>query len=505
MFTDFQRQLTYYGVLDDVVDRYPWPTSMSLQAIQQQLITSAIYGKQILINDGYLVANPMLLQDLRDIRHSLIGVLLDSGTARLFTRSGKTNLAEGIERTSEHVATHRKLVSDRKIWPILRGQLDIVSKRAAATALPWPADKNMGEIFYLLMERIAASDHALGSQIVPPGMRDDFDAIFRRFQTMLSPQFDGARNYWEEACWQHFAGYDIDPHALGTIRMEQNRIEAFPEYTAVRPFMNIANEVYHLAYSAGAARSVALRGETEAPDTIIGMASAFVTAFPDLAGAERVTRGEGIGEAKLQALNQLLISLPGDIEFGNDFDFVAEIRLSSDVRLAGDAYLDGLEAFCRDAIDFDAMLKLRDGYVAELSRRMAKKLRRGASYLAGDSLSDLLVAAVTSPLHYAGGWLLGLGTDILKNKLIERMLEARVSAALTSEGVAAASTGIDRRTGEMPVPLARKMGLYLGPLKQPGMKALTDKVSPHPDALKPRLSNANDANISVIQAIDRTS
>lgn len=489
MFTDFQRQLTYYGVLDDVVDRYPWPTSMAPQAIRQQLITSAIYGKQILINDGYLIANPMLLEDLRDIRHSLIGVLLDSGTARLFTRSGNTNLAEGIERTSEHVATHRKLVSDRKIWPTLRGQLDIVSKRAAGSALPWPADKNMGEIFYLLMERIAASDHALGSRIVPLGLRDDFDVIFRLFQAMISPKFDGARNYWEEACWQHFAGYDIDPHALGAIRMEQARIEAYPEYQRVRPFMNIANEVYHLAYSAGAARSIALRGEAEPSGTIIGMASAFVTAFPDLAGAERVTRDDGIDEAKLQALNQLLITLPADIEFGNDFDFVAEIRLSSDVRLAGDAYLDGLEAFCRDEMTFDAMLTVRDGYVAELSRRMAKKLRRGASYLAGDSLSDLLVAAATSPLHYAGGWLLGLGTDVVKNKLIERMLEARVTAALTSEGATAASAGINRKTGELPVPLARKMGLYLGPLKQPGIKALTDQVSPHPDSPKPRLPN----------------
>lgn len=488
MFTDFQRQLTYYGVLDDVVDRYPWPSSMAPQAIRQQLITSAIYGKQILINDGYLIANPLLLEDLRDIRHSLIGVLLDSGTARLFTRSGKTNLADGIERTSEHVTTHRKLVNDRTVWPTLRRQLEIVSERAASTALPWPIDKNMGEIFYLLMERIAASDHSLGSQIVPHGLRHDFDAIFRRFQAMLSPKFDGARNYWEEACWQHFAGYDIDPHALGTIRMTQDKIEAYPAYLSVLPFMNIANEVYHLAYSAGAARSVALRGEAEASGTIIGMASAFVTAFPDLVGAEQITLGEGIDEAKLQALNQLLITLPADIEFGSDFDFVAEIRLSADVRLAGDAYLDGLEAFCREEITFDGMLKLRDEYVAQLSMRMSKKLRRGANTLVGDSLSDLLVAAATSPLHYAGGWLLGLGTDVLKNKLIERMLEARVSAALTQEGVAAASEGIDRNTGEPPVALARKIGLYLGPLKQPGLKALTDQVSPHPDTTKPHPS-----------------
>ena len=61
MFTGFRDQLTYFGTLDDVdIERYPWPTEVDLPTIRQQLITSAIYDKKLLINDGGVVANATL-------------------------------------------------------------------------------------------------------------------------------------------------------------------------------------------------------------------------------------------------------------------------------------------------------------------------------------------------------------------------------------------------------------------------------------------------------------
>ncbi len=303
MLSDFRRQLTYYGILDDVVQRYPWPARINLRSIQHQLITSAIYGKRILINDGYLLANPMLVDDLSDIGHSLTGALLRSGVARLFTRSGDSNLAEGIERTAEHVASHRALINDRKRWPRLRSELEALADDVGHRNVPWPRDKNMGQIFYLLMERIAGLSGRESEAIVPRQLRGDFDAIFELYRGLMNPTYDGARNYWEEACWRHLAGRDVDPGALGTLRLQRAQLAAFPEYPRVVPFMNVANEVYHIAYSAGAARSVALSSDAALTDSTVGVATALVSAFPDLVGEEAVTADEGIDEATLERMN----------------------------------------------------------------------------------------------------------------------------------------------------------------------------------------------------------
>lgn len=484
MFSDFQHQLTYYGVLDDVVDRYPWPARIDLHSIQHQLITSALYGKRVLINDGYLLANPMLIDDLANPGHSLTGTLLRCDAARLFTRSGGSNLAEGIERTAAHVATHRALVSDKQRWPTLRRALEDLSSDVGQRNIAWPRDKNMGEIFYLLMERIAGMSGPQGDRIVPPGMRRDFDAIFALFRTLMTPSFDGARNYWEEACWRHIAGYDIDPLALGTLRMEKDRVAAFPEYPRVVPFMNIAIEIYHLAYAAGAAWSVAASTDAALSGANLGVATALVTAFPDLAGQETVAPDEGIDEATLQRMNQLIITIPPDIEFAGDFDFIFDIRRKAAIREAGEAYLTGLELFSRGGIDFAEGLRRRDAYVEQLAQTMAPKLRFKKKWVAAKGLSDLLLAAATTPVNFAAGWLLSFGLDPLRNRLIERMLKARVGNALREEGLRAASAGVGR-DGARPVPLARTVGLYLGPLRDDGMKRLVAPVAPHPSVKLP--------------------
>ena len=484
MFSDFQKQLTYYGVLDDVVDRYPWPAKLNLQSIQHQLITSALYGKRILINDGYLVANPMLIGDLANIAESLTGSLLRADVARLFTRSGASNLAEGIERTAPHVSTHRALVSNKKRWPQLRRELENLSSDVGQRAIPWPRDKNMGQIFYLLMERIAGMTGSDGDRIVPPGLRHDFDAIFDRFRKELSPEFDGARNHWEEVCWRHIAGYDVDPHTLGTMRIEGDRLRSFKEYPRVVPFMNIANEVYHLAYSAGASRSIALGAGRDLGATDVGVATALVTAFPDLAMAEAVVEEEGIDRETLESMNQLLITLPPELEFSGNFDFIYTIRRSTPVLEAADAYLDGLELFSRGGITLDEGIIRRDNYIEQLSTILARRIRYKKRWVAAKNLSDLVVSGGTEAigLGVGGGWILSCGIDPLRNRLIERMLKANVAAALREEGLRAASRGIGK-DGSRPEPLARKLGLYLGPLCQEGIKRLVEKVDPHPAAL----------------------
>ena len=473
MFSDFQKQITYYGILDDVVDRYPWPNPVDLKSIRSQLITSQIYGKTILINDGYLIANPLLVDDIKNINTSLIGTLLTSGTARLFSRNENADLAAGFERTAERVLNHRKIVENPAVWTPMREQLDYLSGEVRHKAITWPRDKNMGHLFYLLMKRIAGMTTEQRRQVMPAKYDRDFDAIFRQFDDNLDKAtYDAARTYWEEYCWRHFAGHDIDPHALGAIRIPQERLKKYPAYNDVRAMMNIANEAYHLAYSAGASHTI--RTSNQLGDYNMGVATALITSFPDLAGSQ-TTPEAGTDEATMVAMNQLIISMPGHVEFARDFTCVRSIRTEYTVAATGKAYRKALQDFANGAITFDEAHKVRNAYVAELSNLMAPHLRVAGSLVGTKNLSDLMLNVFTDALKFApvAGWLLSLGVDHFRTKIIERMMVARIATAFGEEGITATQNANQ-------IPLARKYGFYTGPLETAGVQKLVDQVDAHP-------------------------
>ncbi len=167
------------------------------------------------------------------------------------------------------------------------------------------------------------------------------------------------------------------------------------------------------------------------------------------------------------------------MEFASDFDFVYDMRRKTEVREAADAYLEALVLFSRRGIGFDEGIRKRDAYVDALAEIMASKLRFKRRWVAVKGFSDLVLAGLTSPLHFAAGWLLSFGVDPLRNRLIERMLKARVRTALCDEGGRTASAGLTP-DGKGTMPLARKLGLYLGPLSGEGVKRLVATIDPHP-------------------------
>jgi hypothetical protein len=495
MFSGFQRQITYYGTLDDVVDRYPWPNPLDLRALRQQLITSAIYGKQVLINDGYLVANPLLVPDIKNIDGSLLGEMLTTGVARLFSRSHETDLAQGIMGTAERVRSHR-LITESSDWPRLRGQLDYLSRQVGHHAQTWPAEKNMGHLFYLLMARLAALPGHDRDAIIPRANGEDFDAVFRMFDDAIDKQsFDSARSIWEEYAWRHVARRDIDPNALGAVRIPMERLTLFPGYDRVTVLMNIANEAYHFAYAAGAGHSVRTDPARKPDDpSDVGVSTALVSAFPDLASRERIDEATQDPE-HLARFNQLIVSLPADVEFGEDFRFVRSIDADDEVRGSRTAYITALEQFANGG-DFAAAYRVRTDYVKALAKYMGPALRIKRRYIGYQKLSDLMlnyasdfaINAITElPKILAPGigHLISTGVDHMRGKMIERMLSARVEAALGEEGIRATQV-------RGALPLARKYGFYLGPLQPDGVKLLLDQVGPHPSMRSPPIIGPDD-------------
>jgi hypothetical protein len=487
MFTDFRNRLTYFGTLDDVVYRYPWPARIDLRSMQHQLIVAAIYDKKILINDGYLITNPQLLGELKDIDRSLVGNLLMTGIARLFARGGKSNLAEGIEKGAGSISTHARIVGDKARWRLMRDDLEFLSSEVEKHTLPWPSDKNMGEMFYRLMARVRGMTAEQRATLLPTFALRDFDAVFDRFDAAIQkPSYQGARSVWESQCWIHFHGCEVSAHAVGEIETVEQRQRAYPCYERVRGLMNVANEVYHLAYAVAAHHALrsgpVFRGIDPAS---IGVSTSLITAFPDLLGSEDQPDEAG-DSAKLRALNQLLITLPARLRFQDDFFFVTRLTTNGDCRRARAAYLDALAAFVAERMSHDDALKARKTYERALIQQLAPGLRhRWFEYLA-----DRMIETASNPAAYALGaagaalgagvpvvaaglaatFLLPIGFDHLNNLLVERLLQARVSAALAQGEVRA------RQDRHQPS-LARQLGLYLGPLKAEGGSRLLAEVA----------------------------
>jgi hypothetical protein len=480
MFTDFSNRLTYFGTLDDVVYRYPGPSVLDLHSIQQQLLTAAIYDKKILINDGYLVANPQLLGDLKDIDKSLIGNMLMTGAARLFARGGTKNIAEGIEKSAEKIATHRRMVSDRSVWPAMRDDLDFLSQQVGPFIVPWP-DRNMGQLFYTLLERTRGFTGDQRKSLIPEEDFRDFDAIFDRFDKAVSkPGYLGARTAWEEQCWIYFTHSVIPPNEITDVPGVPEREKRFSRYSDVRRMMNIANEIYHLAYSVAAGHSIASKeGKIDVDTSTIGMSSSLVTAFPDLVGTEAAP-GAFEDRPLMDALNRLLIGLPLSLKFKKDSYFVTRLTTNGECRRARRDYLAAIKKFVEGCMDEKTAKQARETYVQALLNQLRPGLQRTwyeclTSHVLDYTFDVALGATGLGPVFE---FFLPIGFDRLNNWFIERLMARRLKGAFDQQGRAALKDPTE-------IPLARQYGLYMGPLKRTGSESLIANVGPAPQGAAP--------------------
>lgn len=481
-FRRINDQVTYYGTLDDVVYRYPWGKRrfglpLDLHAIQGQLVTAAIYDKTVVINDGYLIANPLLIPDIEDISTSLIGTMVKGRAAYLYARGGEANLIAGMERTAKDglgVKTHAEIMADRERWPRLKNGLEELEHHSRGDVIPWPYDKNMGQVFYLLMRSVRERTGAQSATTVPDHLRADFDAIFERFADRLDDSFDQARTVWEEEAWTHFRGSDLDDTTLGAGRFKVEELRAQPEYEDVRAMMNVANEMYHLAQSAGASRGLELSaGHSLAKSgRMMGVATALLDDHEGLLAP----RDPSVEGEIYHKLNQLMLSVPSDLRFGNDFSFIERFRSISNVKDARGFYLDTIWRFANGNETFENAVNSRDAYAKCLAEILHGHVRGSRTLWTVEQLGELIIAVATAPLSPFAGWLLGIGKDSLKNRLFERISKRRLLVALQKDAIQRAQDH---------APMTRDIGLYIGPLERKGLAAMLDRVGPHPKSLRP--------------------
>lgn len=481
-FRRIDDQVTYYGTLDDVVHRYPWGRErfgrpLDLHAIQGQLVTAAIYNKTVIINDGYLIANPLLIPDIEDVSTSLIGTMVKGQAAYLYARGGEANLIAGMERTAKNgagVKTHAAIMADKDRWPGLRNGLERLERHSRGEVIPWPYDKNMGHVFYLLMRSVREKSGVQSSTIVPDRMKTDFDAIFEKFEERLDADFDQARTVWEEEAWTYFRGSDLDDTTLGTGRFVVEELKAQPEYEDVRTMMNVANEMYHLAQSAGASRGLQHNSghELAKPDLMMGVATALVDDHEGLLAP----RDPGSNGEIYSTLNRLMISIPPSLKFTGDFSFIEKLRDVKGVQDARGFYLETLWRFANGVATFDEAAAARDDYSFRLAEILYKHVQDSRTLKSVGHLGELIVATATTTISPFASWLVGLGMDSLNNRLFERVSKRRVSVALRKEAIHAAQNHSN---------MTRDTGLYIGPLEAQGLAGMLERVGPHSKARPP--------------------
>jgi hypothetical protein len=462
MFVNLENQATYFGTIDDVVSRYPWREPIDIATIRLQMITAAIYDKKLLINDGYLIANPELLSELAHPNVSLLGSMLISGQAWLFTRGG-TSIAAGIEAQAAGVNTHAELVSSPS-WPATRDNLEALGRYTSEDAVIWPADKNMGLAFYLLM-RDLHDGLAERSEDPQAGLWSNFHRVFARFDKDLDrPGYYGARSVWERAAWTEIAECEVSPFAL-MATAPADREKTFPGYEQVRQLMAIANQVYHYAYAAAAGHALAL---TDRASSQIGVASGFSFVHPGL--TEIAPAPTPLQDERTGALSRLSLSLPANIRFKDKFSDIASIELKSDCRTARQHYLHELRNVWNGADDLSAAESARNQYRSELAKVLQPMIEDKFVEFVGKALFTPVTFALGKAVPVIGG-LLGyvIGVDRRQRKMVERLMTRRVETALDENAIHAIQSG-------KPIPAMNNGDLYFGPLRDEGAQKLMKAV-----------------------------
>lgn len=360
------KSYTYLGTADDVVRRYPWKKGgWNLNSINNQIIHSVIYDQKLVLNDGYLVANPEFLNSLDKLSSSLLGNAFDTGSMVLFCRSSPRNLAEGISKSAEKIKTHQHALKGKRGRQIINN-LEKLQRLVKQTPIPWPKDKNTSAIFATLLKNLHKKN-AISWSLASKNSKEDFLKIYKRFENDMDVNFNQARQHWERLCWEELANLDIhkfdDPFDKALQRHEQ--------YERVRTQMQVANEAYHVAYTAAmhwSMKSSEGNGKI-ASRPLTAFCPAYIDLFSkELIVDEKVLRYEGFGDLLIT------VDLLKFKRRGGDFSWLRSIAWDSDFLDLRTAYINHLEDYLHYRCEHDQARQVAEAYRNKLARLIAEKV-----------------------------------------------------------------------------------------------------------------------------------
>ncbi len=348
-----RRPLIYLGLVDDRVHAYPWSRQgVTLAAINEALIASALVGDPVLINDGYLINNPNLFPALLSHARSPLRHLIQVGYAIVLTRNGENlhRLAEEMDEAGvgSFGETMKQGAWDRDMLR-LAGDLSL-GGRLNVRWHPWPKI-DMSEGLHRLLSRVA--DHPNPADL---GLVDDpdsvhpsqalkgrdkvhlLDAVVRGYLDKFKDQKIAAtRTKWEESLNEQ---YESNPGFKKRFRSH---------------CMHLANEAYHYNFTA------CLQAESSATYKVCTRHSPWFGTWRPTPPEAREDIYEALHEHDLD------LRLPPDIPISSG-SFLAEVVAFSD-RLVSckESYVYHYDRFVRgESQTPQHVLEARDEYRAAL-------------------------------------------------------------------------------------------------------------------------------------------
>ena len=357
------KSYTYMGTADDVVRRYPWKHGWNIDSLNNQLIHSVIYDQNLVISDGYIIANPELFGSLKNLSKSLLGNVLLSGSATLFCRGKPQNLVGGLQKSAEKIHTHKAALSGKGGKDLIR-QLETLQTYVNKSPIQWPKDKNTGAIFASFLNELNYNDN-LNVSLSSGRLKDDFIQVYKQFESDMDENFKEARQHWEQLCWRILGNMDItkfDPFGKELTRMEC--------YERVRSLMNVANEAYHIAYTSALHWSLRSLDSSSLPET--APLTAFCPAYLNIFQSEFLQEAEDI---QFEKLGNLLINVDL-LRFGRDanYSWIMSLVLDDELVEIRTSYLDHLERYMQRECEYQDALKAAKEYRSGLARLVADKV-----------------------------------------------------------------------------------------------------------------------------------
>ena len=214
----------YLGVLDDVVWRHPWDDALTRSALDRLLLVQILFGGVGLINDGYLAANPVVLEALAS-PDSLLVRALEAGLVRILSTASRPS--ESIARRAEGgVRGHGDLIASGS-WPSTSAILDAAAASPGDTRTAnWPS-RDLTPGFQAIVDRLLASLSA--GQTLSSAPREQVQRFLSNFTGALSATPYAPRTQWEKML--------VDDVEAGLV-----------DVNFQRAMMELANSIYHLNF-----------------------------------------------------------------------------------------------------------------------------------------------------------------------------------------------------------------------------------------------------------------
>jgi hypothetical protein len=385
------KTLTYAGVFDDQVYRYPGYFGQSVGAdktkrnefFNELLLRSLYFGRPLAINDGYMLQHPFLTDSVRN-RNSFLRVLARNGYVVLLRR----NPSEPLSKLTEWAMTHNvgsiaavPKSQTKEQWHLLAAHLDDFEREVK---LPnqtrggveigvkrWP-NRDTAQAFNNTMKALLDAD-SVPTDLLNEG-RFEYERIKHAFNKYVrdpgsvvrSGKIPAPRTFWERLVKIVYREDGDDRHII------QNPMG--------KRFMEVANCVYHFNFAA----------------TFDAQNERFDISTPAESTALNFCLGPQQIDPNRKAIPE--VRIPKDLFKANPA-LIEDFLANQDLLDAKDAYLSAVDHYLDTCRDYE---QLKDA-TANYSKHLNKfTLPESAKILKLETLISVFFGSVTTAIEWPG-------------------------------------------------------------------------------------------------------